>query len=53
MSEFYVTDRQAISKEQKKRIVKAKNHIWEFRIPAFIPPLPGNIAAAWQSLVEY
>lgn len=53
VSEFYVTDRQAISKEQKKRIVKAKNHIWEFRIPAFIPPLPGNIAAAWQSLVEY
>ena len=51
--QFFVTDRQTISKEQKKRILKAKNHIWEFSIPAAVPPLPDNIASAWTSLVEY
>lgn len=53
VSQFFTTDSQTVSEAEKKRIVKAKNHIWEFVIPAFIPPLPDAIASAWPRLVEY
>ena len=52
-TDFYVTDRQNITKELLKKIRKEKNRIWEFNIPRGIPALPDEVASAWQELVEY
>lgn len=52
-TDFYVTDRQNITKELLKKIRKEKNLIWEFNIPRGIPALPDEVASAWQELVEY
>lgn len=53
VSEFFVTSRQNISKQQLKRIKKEKNRVWNFAIPNTVPSLPQNIATAWAKLVEY
>lgn len=37
VSEFFLTDRQIITKDELKRIRKEKNHIWSFSIPDYIP----------------
>ena len=52
-TDFYVTDRQNITKELLNKIRKEKNRIWEFNIPRGIPALPDEVASAWQELVEY
>lgn len=52
-SEFFVTDRQMVTRQQMKKIMKEKNHIWSFTIPKTITPLPEAIADSWQQLVEY
>jgi hypothetical protein len=53
VSDFYATDRQNVTKAEMKKILKAKNHIWNFNVPANIPALPDEVAKAWPTLVEY
>ena len=42
-SEFYVTDRAVISKQDKRKIMRQKNKIQNFKVPDSVPPLPKKI----------
>lgn len=52
-SEFFVTSRQFVTKQELKKIRKEKNRIWNFSIPNAVPALPQGIASDWTRLVEY
>lgn len=38
--EFYVTDRTTISKKDKRKVMRQKNKIQNFKVPDSVPPLP-------------
>ena len=40
LSEFYVTDRTTISKRDKRKVMRQKNKIQNFKVPDSVPPLP-------------